>query len=179
MKLIARTGVLLALPLALAAGIWAQTVPPDCKILYDAEDKLLITPHHGFNKRTADSTKAKVDVSESIFANGAFYVLARGEWRKSSLTIDEMRQQAIENRKNARNISCKFLRDETVDGAAARVFQAHFETEDAKSDATLWISKSTGLPLKQEQDTDLGGAAGKTHMSIRYEYSNVSAPAVH
>ncbi len=179
MRLIARAGVLLALSLMVAAGIWAQTVPPDCKVLYDAEDKLLVTPNHSFHKRTDDSTHGKVDVSEGIFANGTLYVQIRGQWRKSPLTIDDLRKQEIENRKNVRNLSCKFLREETVDGTSARVFQAHYETEDDKSDATMWIAKSSGLPLKQEQDLDVGGMGGKSHMSLRYEYSNVSAPAVH
>jgi len=30
----------------------------------------------------------------------------------------------------------------------------------------------------QEADTDVGGSGGKTHRSLRYEYTNIQAPAV-
>ena len=40
----------------------------------------------------------------------------------------------------------------------------------------MWISKATGLPLREEMDTDTGGVIGKSHRSMRYEYSDVKPP---
>ena len=95
------------------------------------------------------------------------------------LRENSARQQEIENRKNAKNISCHLLREDSVNGEPAQVFSAHDETEDGKTDATIWISKSRGLPLRKEEDIDTGGdPSGKTHFSTRYDYSNTSVPPV-
>jgi hypothetical protein len=157
-------------------AVWAQV---DCKAPFDSEMKLLATPHHSFQSQTGQAPGGKNGSSETIFVNDVFYVQVHGVWRKSPLTGDEMRKQEEENQKNARNISCKYLREETVDDQTARVYTAHSETDYDKTDATLWISKATGMPLKQEEDKDVGeGEAGKVHVSIRYEYKNVSAPPI-
>jgi hypothetical protein len=50
------------------------------------------------------------------------------------------------------------------------------ETENAKEDGQMWISKTTGRALRKEVDVDYGGAMGKSHLSARYEYSNVKPP---
>ncbi len=52
------------------------------------------------------------------------------------------------------------------------VFTLHSENEDGQEDARVWISKS-GLLLRQE--INLGP---EDHISIRYEYTNVTAPAL-
>ena len=87
---------------------------------------------------------------------------------------DTTREQ--ENRKNVKNASCRHVRDEIVNGEPAGVFSAQTETDDIKSDSLIWISKNKGLVLRQEEDLDAGG--DKSHVSARYEYSNVSAPNV-
>jgi hypothetical protein len=63
-----------------------------------------------------------------------------------------------------------------VNGEAVTVYSIQTETEDAKESGQLWISKSTGRLLREEQDIDLGGPMGKSHLSSRFEYSNVRAP---
>ena len=68
-------------------------------------------------------------------------------------------------------------RDESVNGEAAALYMAHSENDTVKSDAQTWISKSKGLPLRTEEDIDTGDG-DKRHMSIRYEYGNIQAPAV-
>jgi hypothetical protein len=45
------------------------------------------------------------------------------------------------------------------------------ETENAKEDGQMWISKTTGGALRKEVDVDTGGAMGKSHLSARCEYS--------
>ena len=88
-----------------------------------------------------------------------------------------MRAQEEENWKNAKNVSCKYLRDESVKGESAAVYSTHNENEDTKEDGQVWVSKSKGLPLRQEEDVDIG-YGDKRHHSTRYEYTNVQAPAV-
>jgi hypothetical protein len=66
--------------------------------------------------------------------------------------------------------TCKYLRDEAVDGEAAVVYSDNFTGKAAKTEGQIWISKKTGLVLRQEGDVDLG-AKGKGHQSIRFDYS--------
>ena len=147
----------------------------DCKAVFDADDKMLATDHHSYTTKTG----VQRETSESAMVSGANYLQVKGQWMKSPLTVAEVRAQKLENRKNAKNVSCQFLRDETIAGEKARVYRAHSETEVASSDVTVWISTSRGLPLQQEQEIDVGGGAAKTRYSIRYDYANVSVPAVH
>jgi len=149
----------------------------ECKAVFDAGDKLTATPHHGYQTSTVQTKGAKQETGEDIFVGGAFYVLIHGQWRKSPLTVEQKKNMERENRQNARNVSCRYLRDEVVNGEAVKVFQAHSETPELRADSVVWIAKSTGLILRQEEDVD-SGEGDRSHVSVRYEYRNVSAPAV-
>ena len=146
----------------------------ECKLVYDAVDKLNVTPHHGFTTRSRVSDADKPETMEGIFVGGVYYVQIRGKWVKSPMTAEQMKQQEEENRKDAKNVSCKHLRDELVSGEAAAVYKVHSETEDTKADSQIWISNSKGLILRQEEDLNTGGE--KMHIVTRFEYSNVAAP---
>jgi hypothetical protein len=148
----------------------------ECKAAFEANDKLLTTPHHGFTTRSAVSKGDKPEPMENIFVGGVYYVQIRGKWVKSPMTAEQMKQQQEENRKNAKNVSCKHVRDEVVNGEAAAVYKVHSETEDTKSDSLIWISNAKGLILREEEDLDAGG--DKMHIVTRFEYSNVTAPKV-
>ena len=76
----------------------------------------------------------------------------------------------------AKAMTCRYLRDETVNGEAASVYHSQAETKGGKSDATLWMSKRTGLPLRSESNIDTGGG-DKMHLAIRYDYTDVRPPA--
>ena len=146
----------------------------DCESVYDADNKLIATDHRAFSTHSAAIHGGNPETSESVMVGGITYVKVKGVWRKSPITVAELREQKAENRKNAKNVSCRYLRDESVDGEAARVFSVHSETEDGKYDLTVSISKSRGLPVRQEEDINTGD---KMHYSIRYEYTNVFAPS--
>jgi len=149
----------------------------ECKVLFDAADKLTATPHHGYQTSTVQAKGAKQETGEDIFVGGAIYVLIHGKWRKSPTTVEQRKNMERENRQNARNVSCRYLRDEAVNGEAAKVFQAHSETPELKADSVVWIAKGTGLILRQEEDVD-SGEGDRSHVSVRYEYRNVSAPVI-
>jgi hypothetical protein len=155
----------------------AAAVDPACKPVLDSMAKQYSTPVHLYMTQVVDLRGSKPRSSESIFDGGTIYVQVRGKWTRSSMSLEGMRRQHEENIRNAKSMSCRYLRDEAVDGEAAAVYSSRSETEDAKSSSTLWVSKRTGLPLKIEIDIDSGGTLGKQHNSVRYDYSNVRPPA--
>jgi hypothetical protein len=156
----------LVLVLCSASSVVAQA---DCKTFFESSDKLLTVPVHRYTVNSA--AKGASQTSESISVNGISYVEVGGKWTKSRFSVQAMHEQELENRKNNK-VSCQHVRDESVNGEAASVFVVHSESEDSKADATAWISKRSGLLLRQ--DNDLEGR----HISTRYEYTNVTAPTV-
>jgi hypothetical protein len=173
-----RTIVSLALLIFLAAaGRPARAVDASCKPLLDGLLKQIGTPTHIVSTETAAFRGGRTETSEVIYSGGAIYVQLHGRWRKSPLTVEQMRAQQEENQRDAKSMSCAYLRDEAVGGEAAAVYRTHGVTEAGTTDATLWMSKRTGLPLKDEVDLDAGGKLGKSHQTIRYDYANVRPPA--
>ncbi len=63
--------------------------------------------------------------------------------------------------------TCSHLRDEVVDGQAAVVYREQYKAETGSTDATIWISRTSGLLLREEQDGDIHGK-GKGHISYRW-----------
>jgi hypothetical protein len=105
---------------------------------------------------------------------GKKYIRGNGKWMDPNVTTAEVLEQEQENEKG--KSSCHFVRSESVNGEGASLYHMHRETEDFKEDSQIWISKTRGLPLREEQDVDMGGAIGKQHRSARFEYGNVQPP---
>jgi hypothetical protein len=151
-----------------------------CKALYDALTKVVVTPTHIYTTTVAGYDNNVPRNSEMIYEggpNGAIYIFAGGKWTRAKMTSAEMMSKQEENRRTAKDV-CHVVRDEVVNGEAATVYSTHSDNDGNKIDATVWISKSKGLPLKEDMDMDVGGTMGKTHMSLRYEYANVKPPAL-
>jgi hypothetical protein len=148
-----------------------------CQAVLDASAKLFTTPYHMYMTEAGAGVGDEKPVSnEMVFAGGALYVLFNGKWSPSLVSTEDMKAMGERNRKNAKNLSCHYVRDESVNGESAALYSTHEESAHGKNDNQIWISKSKGLVLRQETDIDTGGAKGKTHLSSRYEYSNVHAP---
>jgi hypothetical protein len=62
-----------------------------------------------------------------------------------------------------------------VQSLIAAVYTAPTEKDGVKGDARVWVAKGSGLILRTEEDDDVGGT--KLHVSTRYDYTNVQAPA--
>jgi hypothetical protein len=147
-----------------------------CKAVFDAGEKTMQTPNHQYVTQTGGSFGSKGRRSESIHTGVASYLLVDGQWHRSPLDIKAMLEQERENRRNTKNEHCAHVRDEAVDGEAAVVFSTHYESEYAKVDALIWISRSSGLALREELDMD-PGELGKSHTSVRTAYLGGQAPA--
>jgi hypothetical protein len=169
------------LSIAIGTALWAAlslSIPvfaadAVCQVLFDAMSKKFTVPSHGYMTEAAPGGKSKT--SEIIYANGAIYLNLDGKWMRSKMSQQDMLKQEQENIRDSKT-ACRYLRDESVNGEAAALYEMHSENDTVKSDGQIWISKSKGLPLRVEADIDTGGG-DKQHMSTRYDYSNVRAPA--
>jgi hypothetical protein len=150
----------------------AQKILAACEPVIDAERKGFSTPTHIYSTEKGGKGRS----TETIFVDGASYVFRNGGWRKSPMTPKDLLGQLETNLKTTTAFTCQRLPDESVAGEAATVYRSHMENQGVKSDAQIWISKSSGLVLKQEEDLD-DGAGDRRHLSLRYEYTNVRAPA--
>jgi len=148
-----------------------------CASVFNAGERTMQTPNHQYATQTGGPYGAQGKHVETIHLDGVSYIQVDGRWHKSPLDRQAMMAQERENRRNARNVHCEHLRDEAIDGEAAAVFSTHYENDVAKTDSLTWISKRSGVYLRQELDMNLGGLLGKTHTSIRTSYAGVQAPA--
>ncbi len=156
-----------ALPLTAATG---------CEAPIAAALKVFQVPAHLYMTETAAFNGGKARNAETIYLNGATFIMVSGRWRKSAVPPENL--MASKKESEAKAGICTVVRDEAVNGEAATLYKIHNQTPDDTVDTQLWVSKSRGLPLKQINDMDLGGTHGKSHTEIRYEYTNVTAPAV-
>jgi hypothetical protein len=141
---------------------------PACKPVFDANARQKSVPTHIY--LTAP------EVGEQIYAANAIYILRKGTWKRSPMTPQQMVQQEEENIRDATSYTCRHLSDESINGEAAALYAAESTNAGVTFKGQVWISRTRGLPLKMEGDTTADGGAG-IHMSARYEYGNVQAPA--
>jgi hypothetical protein len=163
----------------IAIAVTALDSPPahaadSCQPVFDAIAKLITTPSHSYTTSTA-ANGGKTRTAETIMTQGKKYIRGNGKWMDTSVTTAEVLEQERENEKNGK-ATCQLLRSEAVNGEAAVVYSLSRQTAGFKEDAQIWISKSTGIPLREEQDVDMGGEIGKAHNSARFEYGNVQPP---
>ncbi|MGH9495923.1 MAG: hypothetical protein ACRD3B_13070 [Candidatus Sulfotelmatobacter sp.] len=145
-----------------------------CQPVFDAEKKLVTTPSHSYSTSTSAKGGSTL-TGETIMVQGKKYIRANGKWMDPHITTAEVLDQEKENEKNGKS-SCQFVRSESVNGESASLYHMQREVSGFKEDSQIWISKTTGLPLREEQDMDMGGEIGKRHNSGRFEYSNVKPP---
>ena len=144
---------------AAAQGDCGQLVLAAATKVYDTPTHIYITTNMGGNAQTM----------EEIFAAGAIYLKVGGKWSPSPMTMQEMKQLGQKNVQTNKT-TCRYLKDEAVNGEMAAVYSVHDVSPKGTVDSQIWISKAKGLPLRQEDDVD------KTHNSTRYEYGNVKPP---
>jgi hypothetical protein len=147
-----------------------------CQPVFDALLKMYNTASHGYSTETSTAKNGgQPTTNETINVGGKTYVRWKGQW-KVGMDTKEMLEQEKENQKNSK-ATCQIVREDSLNGEAATLYSLHNKTDDEIEDGQVWISNAKGLPLREELDRDVGGGApGKTHTSIRYEYGNVQPP---
>jgi len=146
----------------------------DCNTLKAAILKVYQVPVHLY--MTDAARDREIRNAETIYLNGTTFVKVNGPWRKSQISTKDLADSIEES--DQKLGPCTVVGDEAVNGEAATLYKIHTQTADETADSQIWISKSRGLPLKQISEINVTGAAAKRHSEIRYEYTNVTAPAV-
>lgn len=164
--------------LAIACAIFGTAVhaaDPACKPVFDAMTRMAGTPNHQYMTETA-AYRAAPTQGEIITTANATYVKAAGAWHRSAYNPQ---QQMAEMREAAagKPATCKHVRDESINGEPAALYDTRENQDGDTVNSQLWISKSRGLPVKQTIDMDVGGKLGKSHSELRIEYANVQPPA--
>jgi hypothetical protein len=163
----AASPVAIAFLLAAASPLAAQD---ECKvvekIVANAFTQIHTVPTHVY---TTTKINGQSFSSEIIYANGSLYMKMNGKWSLAG-SIKDMEQ--VENKGPHANSkdTCRYVKDESVNGQAAAVYSTHSETPKGTIDLQMWVSKPKGLMLRE--DTNSSGAV----MSSRYDYNNVKAP---
>lgn len=143
----------------------------NCKVVLEAANKTLATATHTYS---TINIAGKDQTVETIYLPGVVYTRMNGKWSSVKMTAEDL---AAMHAPPARSdtATCKYLKDEPVNGEVAAVYNGHDITPSGTVDTVVWISKAKGLMLRQDMDIDAKGG-GKSHMSLRYEYGNVKAP---
>jgi hypothetical protein len=166
-----------ATSLALAATASVQTLAAEtsCKAVFDAIAKQVMTPNHEYMIQTEGADKSKREQREVINTGTVQYFLVGGEWHTMKETPKETLQRERENEASS-EVTCRYLRDESVEGVSTAVFSEHSKTDTGESNALVWIAKGSAMPVREQVDMDPGNP-GARHLEVRIVYSNVQAPS--
>jgi hypothetical protein len=145
-----------------------------CKPVFDALIKVATTPSHSYTTNTPVNGGNATE-GETIFANGHRYIRARGKWIRIPVTSQEVVEQEKAKEEKGKS-NCQLLRSESVNGEAAMLYSVHREYDEVTEDGQMWVSKGTGLPMRNEEDVDNRGNKIKEHRSTRFEYGNIRPP---
>lgn len=160
----------------LAPSAHAQTI--SCKSLGESMTGNVSVPYHAYVTSTDSYHGGKPTQSEIISTGSAIYARVNGKWRRSPMDpkkIAEMQREGADSMSML--YTCSRAGSETVNGVPTQRYHIERKTpEDGEtSKQDIWID-SKGMIQQVVRDADVGGAAGKSRMVMRYDYTNVSAP---
>lgn len=161
-----------------SSPVRAQAI--NCATVKATSLKMFDIPYHMYMVDSGAANEAlhggKPTSGEVISAGGQMYVLNKGKWMKSPVSLAELKKDQTDN-PDSTKATCTHLRDESVNGEAASVWRSQLVNDMGTVDSDMWISKSRGVVLKAISVTDVGGPMGKSTVSARYDYTNVRPPA--
>lgn len=110
---------------------------------------------------------------EMIFTTDKAYVQLKGAWRSMAFSPQQQIEtaQAASKRAEKAPHTCQKVAGEPIDGEATSLLIAHTELDGKTSDAKLWISDKTGMPLKSEVHLSTGAVITDT-----FRYGDIQPP---
>jgi hypothetical protein len=165
-----------AAALLLVPGARAQDA--SCKAVFNSIRLQAKTPNHEYFTISGAEPDSHAQTNEMINTGSERFILMFGKWQAEPESPREMLKREEKNFKNSRTL-CRVLREEPVEGVPATVFVEQSQTGPISSLGLIWIAKSSGLPVREQIDTDAGtGPQGKRHLEIRIVYTDVKAPVI-
>lgn len=156
----------------------AAAQDPLCKQLAETMFKQLAIPFHAYSTEVAGFNGNKPEQSEMISTGDALYISVNGRWRRSPQTPQQMTAMTRETATDLKYHSCRKVGSEVVAGVPTVHYHVDVKDPDSPSTTELWVA-ANGLPMKSETSMDVGGgAAGRSRISTRYEYTNIHAPVM-
>jgi hypothetical protein len=156
----------------------AHAQDASCKQVFNGIKLQANTPNHQYFTISGAEPDSHVQTNELINTGHARFVLMNGKWQTIPESPHEMLKREEENFKNSKTV-CRLLRDEVVEGTPTSVYVEQSQTGSITSIGTIWIAKSSGLPVREQVNTDSGnGPAGQRHLEIRIVYTDVHAPVI-
>jgi hypothetical protein len=160
--------------MAPGAAATSHADDPACKPLLASLSKYINTPSHRYSE-SSKGTQGAVRKTETINTGTQRFLLTADGWTVTKMTSQDLEAQT---QQNLSAVHCKYVRDERV-GSENSALNAFQDADDpASSGGHRWISKRSGLPLKQEQTIDADTPADAMHVSRRMSYEGVKAPFV-
>jgi outer membrane lipoprotein-sorting protein len=154
------------LALVLIASVEGPALADECAAVKDAVIAQTKVPYAASTVMALGSAPATT--TQSISTGGRLYFQVNGTWQS---TPHDAQKEVDKANAASKTGSCTHESDATVNGESTAVFLVHYKTEHSESDNRLWISKSTGLPLK----TDVQFKDG-IKVSIAFRYDNIQPP---
>jgi hypothetical protein len=111
--------------------------------------------------------------AQMIFLSDKAYVQINGAWRSVAYSAQEQIGTVTAAAKRAEQMthSCQKLGSEPVKGEAATLLTTRTEGDGKVSEARVWVSDKSGLPLKSEIHLSNG-----TLVTDDFRYGNIEAP---
>lgn len=170
------------------AAILVQTTHPAsadaCDPYVAAMVKFKHTPHLQETTVGTQTGGGHFDlVTKTIFTGDALYELKKGTWKKTKADGDQQ-EEAFRKAQSSYMQYCHSDGTEAIDGDTADIVATHGESssvlpELVVTDHRIWISRQSGLPLKEEERmsiTNRGGDESSVEFTMKYEYDDVKAP---
>ena len=162
--------------LAVLVPCFAHAQDASCKQVFNSIKLQANTPNHQYFTISGAEPDSRAQTNEVITTGRARYVAVNGLWQTLTESPREITKREEENFKKSKTV-CRLLREEMLEGAATTVYVEQSQTGPITSVGTIWVSKTSGLPVREEVNTDAGtGIAGKRHLEIRIVYTDVRAP---
>ena len=168
----------LCIPILAASLLGAGAAQADdaaCQRVLDAILKQGSTPVHQKVSIESAAAPGRPLLSEIIRTNDTLYMQIRGQWMAKPYDPQVSATEARAAMQKAPH-TCTRVRSEAVDGQAADLYSVQSKTETFSPESQIWISPSSGLPLRQRTEMQTGGGGSNRH-EVRFDYSNVTPPA--
>jgi hypothetical protein len=157
----------IGITLMLSGRVWAD----DCAAFSDAAIAQAKVPHATMHVATAPGESEQR--TETIVTADKVYTQIDGAWHGTPLSAQDVLEAIKEARERGRNTprTCQKVPGETINGEPTTLLNVHSESNGQTADAKIWISNSSGLPLKSEMRFSSGSVIYDT-----FRYDNVTAP---